>query len=78
MLKNGKSAQRGSFWDGHVADIWGSFARISRPKTSVRALEKNKHFGADVYDPKGFPKFFGQINFGLNSVLKMLWEGTRE
>ena len=34
-----KSAQRGSFWDGYPADIQGSFARISRPKTSVRALK---------------------------------------
>ena len=38
-LKNEKSAQRGSFWDGHPADIRGSFARISRPKTSVRAVK---------------------------------------
>ena len=32
----------------------GSFARISRPKTSVRAvkiLEKNKHFSTDIHDP---------------------------
>ena len=35
-------------------DIRGSFARISRPKTSVRAVKiwKNKHFGADIHDPK--------------------------
>ena len=38
-IKNKKSAQRGSFWDGHPADIRGSFARTSRPKTSVRALK---------------------------------------
>ena len=55
ILKNKNSAQRGSFWDGHPADIRGSFARISRPKTSVRAakiMEKNKRFSADVHDPK--------------------------
>ena len=60
------SAQRGSFWDGHPADIRGSFARISRPKTSVRVLKilEKQAFGrgypwpegADVHDPKGFPK----------------------
>ena len=38
-VKNEKSAQRGSFWDGRPADIRGSFARISRPKTSVRAVK---------------------------------------
>ena len=38
-VKNEKSAQRGSFWDGHPAGIRGSFARISRPKTSVRAAK---------------------------------------
>ena len=39
MLRTGKSDQRGSFWDGRPADIRGSFARISRPKTSVRAVK---------------------------------------
>ena len=58
--------QRGNFWEGHPADIQGSFVRISRPKTSVRAvkiLEKQAFRrghpwpeGADVHDPKGFPK----------------------
>ena len=55
FVKNEKSAQRGSFRAGYPADIRGSFARISRPKTSVRALkilEKNKHLGADIHDPK--------------------------
>ena len=56
LVKNKKSAQRGSFWDGRPADIRGSFAPISRPKTSVRAVKilekKNKHFGADIHDPK--------------------------
>ena len=55
IIKNEKSAQRGSFRDGHPADIRGSFARISRRKTSVRVLkilEKNKHLGADIRDPK--------------------------
>ena len=74
-FKNEKSARRGSFWDGYPADIRGPFARISRPKTSVRAvkiLEKNKYFGADIHDPKartsttlrGFQKL-RQRNFGL-------------
>ena len=54
FIKNEKSAQRGSFRDGRPADIRGSFVRISRAKTSVRALEtlENKHFGADIRDPK--------------------------
>ena len=75
-FENKKSAQRGSFWDGYPVDIRGSFARISRPKTSVRALKilEKQAFGrgypwpegADVQDPKGFPKNFGQKNFGLN------------
>ena len=56
IVKNKKSAQRESFWDGYPTDIRGSFARISRPKTSVRALKilekKNKHFSADIHDPK--------------------------
>ena len=66
FVKNEKSAQRVSFWDGHPADIRGSFARISRPKTSVRALKilEKQAFGrghpwpegADVHDPKGLPK----------------------
>ena len=38
-FKNEKSAQRGSFRAGYPADIRGSFARISRPKTSVRSLK---------------------------------------
>ena len=33
-----KAAQRGSFRAGYPADIRGSFARISRHKTSIRAL----------------------------------------
>ena len=54
LFKNKISAQRVSFWDGYPADIRGSFARISRPKTSVRALKilENKHLGADIHDPK--------------------------
>ena len=81
LCKNEKSAQRGSFWDGYPADIWGSFARISRPKTSVRApkmLEK-KHLGPDIHDPKartsttqGTSKNFGQKNFGLDFLLPNL------
>ena len=65
-FRNEKSAQRGSFGDGYPADIRGLFARISRPKTSVRALkilEKTSIWaqtsmteGADVHDPKGFKK----------------------
>ena len=50
-----KTAQRGGFWDGYLVDIQGSFARISRPKTSVRALEilkKEQHVGVDIHDPK--------------------------
>ena len=75
-FKNEKSAQRGSFRAGYPADIQGSFARISWPKTSVRALKMlEKHAfgrgypwpeGADVHNPKGFSKNFGQKNFGLN------------
>ena len=38
-FKNEKSARRGSVWDGHPADIRGSFARISRPKTLVRVVK---------------------------------------
>ena len=38
-IKSEISAQRGSFGDGYPADIRRSFARTSRPKTSVRALE---------------------------------------
>ena len=88
-IRNEKSAQRGSFWDGHPADNWGSFARISRPKTSVRAveieiLEKKQAFGrgyrwpegADVDDPKGFPKTsvrktLGWISFPVKSREKV-------
>ena len=53
-FKNEKSAQRGSLGDGHPADVRGSFTRISRPKTSVRAVKilENKHFGTDIHDPK--------------------------
>ena len=70
------SPQRGSVWNGYPADIQGSFARISRAKTSVRALETlwQQAFwrghpwpeGADVHDPKGLPTFRYQKNFGLN------------
>ena len=66
LVRSKKSAQRGSFGDGCPADIRGSFARISRPKTSVRALKilEKQAFGrghpwpegVDVHDPKGFPK----------------------
>ena len=54
LLKNEKAAQRGSFRAGFPADIRGSFARISRPKTSVRVLEVlgKQAFGADIHDPK--------------------------
>ena len=54
LFKNEKLAQRGSFRDGYPVDIRKSFARISRAKTSARALEtlENKHFGADIHDPK--------------------------
>ena len=42
-IENEKSAQRGSFGGGHAADIRGSFAWMSRAKTSVgvvKILEK--------------------------------------
>ena len=52
----------------------GSFARISRPKTSARTLKilgKQAFLrghpwpeGADVHDPKGSPKNFGQKTLG--------------
>ena len=81
-LKNKKSAQRGSFWDGHPADIRGSFARISRPKNSVRAvkiLEKQAFRrghpwpeGADVHGLKGFPKT--QKSLGVHKILvRKIW-----
>ena len=38
LFKNEKAAQRGSFRPGYPAEIRGSFARISRLKTSVTAL----------------------------------------
>ena len=66
LLKNKRSAQRGSFRHGYPADIRGTFARISLPKSSVRALKivENQAFGrghpepegADVHNPKGLPK----------------------
>ena len=51
----------------------------SRAKTSVRPSKslKNKHFGADIHDPKArtsmTPGNFGQKNFGLNfrSLMKL-------
>ena len=57
LLKNEKSAQRESFWDGHPADIRGSFARMFRSKTSPNRSGrsksmKNKHFGTDIHGPK--------------------------
>ena len=40
LLKNEKSAPKEEVSvDGHPADIRGPFARISRPKTSVRAAK---------------------------------------
>ena len=58
ILRNEKSAQRGSFRPDVPADI--------RPKTSVRPSKswKNYHFGTDM--PRGRPrKNFGLKNFGL-------------
>ena len=58
ILRNEKSAQRGSFRPDVPADIW--------PKTSVRPSKskKNKHLGTDT--PRGRPrKNFGLKNFGL-------------
>ena len=76
IIKNEISTQRGSFWDGHPADIRGSFARISRPKTSVRAVKilEKKGIWARISmtrrrgrpRPEGISKNFGQKNFGLN------------
>ena len=51
VVENEKSAQRGSFWDGYPADIRVSFTRISRPKTSVRAL---KILGKQAFG-RGYP-----------------------
>ena len=74
-FRNDKSAQKRKFGDGYPADIRGSFARISRPKTSVRSSKywKNKHLGADIDDPKARTsttlRDFQNIrskNFGLN------------
>ena len=63
---SGRRPEIGVLGDGRPADVRGSFARISRPKTSVRAVKilKKQAFrrghpwpeGADVHDPKGFPK----------------------
>ena len=71
-FQNEKSAQRGSVWDGYRADIRRSFARMSRVKTSVRALKtiEIQAFwrghpwpeSADFHNPNppnGFPKGFG-------------------
>ena len=65
IFRNEKAAQRGSFRAGHPTEIRGSFARISQPQTSVRALKilEKQSFGrgypwpegADIHDPKGFP-----------------------
>ena len=75
-IKNEKSAQRGSFWDGYPADIRGSFARISWPKTSVRGTQnagKTSTWARTSMTrrrgrprPQGTSKNFGQKNFGLN------------
>ena len=85
-FKNEKSAQRGSFWDGYPADIQGSFARTSRPKTSVRVLgilEKTCIWARTSTTqrhgrprPQWISKNFGQKNFGLDfRSLEMLSEG---
>ena len=54
VLKKEKSAQRGSFWDGHPADIRGHSRGYPGPKVrSGRSKSwKNKHLGADIHDPK--------------------------
>ena len=55
MVKNEKSAQRGSFWDGHPADIRGHSCGYPGPKLRSgrsKSWKKNKHFGADIHDPK--------------------------
>ena len=60
IIKNEKSAQRGSFWDGHP------LGRTSRGHPGVIRADipaqnfgqggqnpgKNKHFGTDIHDPK--------------------------
>ena len=50
-IKKAKSAQRESFGDGYPSDIRVSFARISWPKTSVRALKM-----LDKDDNQGSPR----------------------
>ena len=92
-LGNEKSAQRGGFWDGHPADIRGSFARISWPKTSLSGKNpgtKNKHFGADIHDPKArtsttlrdfhklrSEKLWAQFSFPKNGLRNVvLWFGA--
>ena len=84
-LKNEKAAQRVSFGAGYPADVQRGYPGGSPgTKTSVKPSKswKNKHFGADVHDPKartsmtpeGFKKNFRQKNFGLNfRSLEMAW-----
>ena len=79
LIKNKKSAQRGSFRAGYPADIRGSFAQISRPKTSVRALEilENKHLGADIH-PRDLQKLrseklWAEFSFPTTLATPLAW-----
>ena len=55
MFRNEKAAQRVSFGAGYPADVHADIpADVWGQKTSVKPSKfwKNKHFGADVHDPK--------------------------
>ena len=53
-FRNEKAAQRGSFRAGHPVDIGGHSRGYAGSKLRSRALEilENKHFSADIHDPK--------------------------
>ena len=53
---NEKAAQRVSFWAAYPADVYADIPADVRGQNFGQALKilekKNKHFGADVHDPK--------------------------
>ena len=47
-----KSAQRGSFWDGHPVDILCHSRGYHFGQGGQDPGKKKQHFGADIHDPK--------------------------
>ena len=69
-VRNEKAAQRVSFGAGYPADVHADIpadVRGQELRSGPRKAGKNKHFGADIHDPKARTSMTARVFFLLRS-----------